>query len=384
MGTIRLVLALTVALAHFGIGKYPALDLEAMFAVRAFFVISGFYMAMVICERYAELGPSTFYASRFLKLLPIYWFVSVASVFVRDGVPWNTLNLNSVPTPLLISSLFSLTSLLGIDAFPFIAIDPSTGVLSFAPDRIDAQVPLTRFSPVPQSWSIGLELWFYLLAPFIVRRSIRLLIGILVASIVLRYAFFYFVFGTWEGGLPSLVSGGRWMLNRAVFPFELAFFILGVLSYRALVLLPRKLSRKMVRDTGLSLLALVALCRLVALGAEPNWIVTAVSFLGLAISLPFLFLASKDVAIDNAGGELSYPIYMAHVVIMQAGVSLVGLSWILSHPAVWMTSCVVVSLSVGILLDRLIARPVDFWRTRLVLVLGRPLRDHSCSRSSAV
>ena len=28
MGTIRLVLALTVALAHFGVGKYPALDTE--------------------------------------------------------------------------------------------------------------------------------------------------------------------------------------------------------------------------------------------------------------------------------------------------------------------------------------------------------------------
>ena len=42
MGIIRLALALVVALTHFGLAKYPAFTLEAMFAVRAFFVISGF------------------------------------------------------------------------------------------------------------------------------------------------------------------------------------------------------------------------------------------------------------------------------------------------------------------------------------------------------
>jgi peptidoglycan/LPS O-acetylase OafA/YrhL len=49
MGTLRLFLALSVAFGHFGM---PLGLLTSDIAVQSFFVISGFYMALVLNEKY--------------------------------------------------------------------------------------------------------------------------------------------------------------------------------------------------------------------------------------------------------------------------------------------------------------------------------------------
>jgi peptidoglycan/LPS O-acetylase OafA/YrhL len=324
-----------------------------MFAVRAFFVISGFYMAMIICERYAERAPGDFYASRLLKLLPIYWCVAFLSLLIADRVPWQTVNVSAWPLPLVVSGAASLFSLLGIDLFAFVAIDPATGALSFAPYRSGDEILGLRFLPVPQAWSLGLELWFYLLAPFIVRRSIWLIGGVLVASIAARYLFFYMGYGTWEGGLPQLGSGGRWFLNRDVFPFELAYFMLGVLAYRGLMRVKPALKGRSLGAVALAFIVAVILCRAVAMVEGPDWKITAVTFATLSIGLPFIFLASKDGPIDRFLGELSYPVYIAHVLVLNA----LG-AWA-SIPI-----CVVVTLCAAVALDQAIAKPIDRFRVR--------------------
>lgn len=353
MGTIRLTLAMVVALTHFGLGKYPAFTLEAMFAVRAFFVISGFYMAMIICERYAERGPLDFYASRLLKLLPVYWCVALLSILLADRIAWQTLNVSAWPLPLLVSGAASLFSLLGIDLFAFVAIDPATGALSFAPYRSGDEILGLRFLPVPQAWSLGLELWFYLLAPFIVRRSVWLIGALLVASITARYLFFYLAYGTWEGGLPQLGSGGRWFLNRDVFPFELAYFMLGVLAHRILVRVKPALKGRSLGAVALAFAVAVILCRVVAIVTGRDWKVTAITFATLSFGLPFIFLASKDGPIDRYLGELSYPVYVAHVLVLSA----LG-AWA-SIPA-----CIAVTLCAAVALDQAIGKPTDRLRVR--------------------
>ena len=40
--------------------------------MKSFFIISGFYMALVIDTRYYALPVSDFYTSRLLRLLPLY------------------------------------------------------------------------------------------------------------------------------------------------------------------------------------------------------------------------------------------------------------------------------------------------------------------------
>src|SRR5262245_24943622 len=71
MGVLRCLLALSVLLVHDADGWFKLIDGVA--AVQCFFVISGFYMALVLNERYAQLG--SFYANRALRLLPTYWAV---------------------------------------------------------------------------------------------------------------------------------------------------------------------------------------------------------------------------------------------------------------------------------------------------------------------
>ena len=85
---IVLVLAMAVVLYHLGINDLAGFPLiSGRAAVFSFFVISGFYMAMVLKTRYTEqaLGPKyvrIFYLSRFLRLYPIYAVVLTAFLAV--------------------------------------------------------------------------------------------------------------------------------------------------------------------------------------------------------------------------------------------------------------------------------------------------------------
>src|SRR5262249_38577674 len=73
MGTLRFILALSVAYGHAGdfLG-FPFIPGDT--AVQSFYAISGFYMALVLNEKY-RTGSSTyslFISNRFLRLFPIY------------------------------------------------------------------------------------------------------------------------------------------------------------------------------------------------------------------------------------------------------------------------------------------------------------------------
>lgn len=69
MGVLRFLLALSVAWTHAGLPKGLSGDL----CVTIFFVISGFYMAMVLNENPAYGQVSAFYQQRLLRLFPTYW-----------------------------------------------------------------------------------------------------------------------------------------------------------------------------------------------------------------------------------------------------------------------------------------------------------------------
>lgn len=74
VGVLRTSLALLV------VGSHLSAFGGAVFAVKAFFIISGFYMALVISTRYHALPISDFYTSRFLRLLPLYWVIGLLTV----------------------------------------------------------------------------------------------------------------------------------------------------------------------------------------------------------------------------------------------------------------------------------------------------------------
>src|SRR3954465_4429480 len=77
MGAVRLFLALAVLVYH-RVGQksfLPSIDiwpLPGNSAVEAFFLVSGFFMSLVLTTRYANLPLRAFYVSRALRLYPTY------------------------------------------------------------------------------------------------------------------------------------------------------------------------------------------------------------------------------------------------------------------------------------------------------------------------
>ena len=82
MGTTRLLLAFAVIFSHAASAKiiphyYAVLGyhpVDATIAVQMFFVISGFYMSLIL-PKYRALGHGwiwKFYASRYARLMPAY------------------------------------------------------------------------------------------------------------------------------------------------------------------------------------------------------------------------------------------------------------------------------------------------------------------------
>ena len=89
MGVLRLLLALTVLNWHYQFTHYNFIFSYS--AVFLFMIISGFYISMVLDQRYGPgvKGALLFYGNRLLRLLPPYWVVFLAtSAFNPPGGDW--------------------------------------------------------------------------------------------------------------------------------------------------------------------------------------------------------------------------------------------------------------------------------------------------------
>ena len=81
MGLLRFLLALTVVLGHsssiFGFEL-----VGGALAVQAFYIISGFYMTLILNEKYVGINGSykLFMSNRLLRLFPIYWTVLLLTI----------------------------------------------------------------------------------------------------------------------------------------------------------------------------------------------------------------------------------------------------------------------------------------------------------------
>ena len=112
MGLIRFLLASMVVLFHTSsiFGYHP---MTGNVAVQCFYIISGFYMTLILNEKYTGRKSNTlFYTNRALKIYPIYFTVLIMlivwSVFVfKKGYP-GTLSFYSSYWPLPVSTLLYL------------------------------------------------------------------------------------------------------------------------------------------------------------------------------------------------------------------------------------------------------------------------------------
>ena len=360
MGTLRFILALSVAYGHAGdfLG-FPLIPGDT--AVQSFYAVSGFYMALVLNEKYRR-GSATYFlfiSNRFLRLFPVYVTVLCLTLLLAFAlsyfpsakelpfiVRWHSLDqLNwSSATFLVVTQIV----MWGQDLYLFLAFD--NGALTFWPDFHTAAQPVYNLVPIPQAWTLGLEFSFYLIAPFIVRRSVLAIMLVFAGSVALRLLLQFSV-GYY---------GDPW--SYRFFPSELAVFLIGVLGYRVYRSEPGKLDRSVVKVFVLAILLLgtvLLINRWQGLGR-----VASVSFLMLTFAaIPYLFRLTKDQAFDRNLGELSYPIYICHFLVIWSLDSTIAFGSDLVRGVTIIAATILVSSALYWWIDQ----PVDTWRQRRLL-----------------
>lgn len=140
---IRFTLAVGVILFHYGLSYYPfnqpvlkTLILNSSFRVSFFFFISGFVMSLVYAKQFPQFTAKYFYTRRFTRIFPLYWFAFVWTllvvIFIKQASP-KGLNI----------------------------ILHALGLQSLNPGHVlDLNYP---------TWSISVELVFYLVFPFLLK-----------------------------------------------------------------------------------------------------------------------------------------------------------------------------------------------------------------------
>ncbi len=145
MGILRFLLAVAVVASHSGFLGFPIFNGTSSWAARFvdgreavcfFYIISGFYMAMVLNTKY-QLNTKQFYFNRFLRLWPAYVFALILSlVFLNTFNEIIALSANSSfwgKAYIWFSNLF----IVGTDGFWFVGINSATGEFQYLPAYIN-------------------------------------------------------------------------------------------------------------------------------------------------------------------------------------------------------------------------------------------------------
>jgi peptidoglycan/LPS O-acetylase OafA/YrhL len=321
MGTLRFIFAFTVLISH-GQPLFGLYFVGPVVAVQSFFIISGFYMSLVLNEKYEGAGSyKVFITNRFLRIFPPYWAICflmflacVIFYFVfNEGLMLGLYidfleQLRAIP---FLYMVFSNLFIFGQDVLMFMKIDPAGG-LAFSSDfmkssQADGLPPTFLFLLVPQAWSLSTELFFYLMAPFLVRRGAVFLLPVIFLSLAVRF----YLHG--QG-----FTNDPW--SYRFFPSELAFFLSGALSYKIYRGLKKSgLNQYISAPVFISMLLLTLLFQFLPQTGLAGLIVKEwVYYVLLVLAIPVLFLLTNRNRVDNYLGELAYPVYISHLFVFFA------------------------------------------------------------------
>ena len=322
LGTLRLLLALLVALSHAEVrwfGLNPGVS-----AVAGFYVISGYVMMGLLRRHYASPARiGHFYLDRAFRLLPAYYaVVAVTALWYLWHGP----------------------------QFPYLSNPPSVAGwlnnLLVVPLNFSMWNEANRFVMVPPAWSLGAEIQFYLLFPLLVFLRIRWLA--MAASIAVFAAAFSGLIQTeWYGyrllpGVLFMFLLGAWLHDRHHDP-----------------------ARPSSRATDRAVLVLVGA---LAAAALVGWHTDVLRLpynreilLGLGFTLPMLHLLARRAPKrwDERAGDLSYGLFLSHFLAF----------WLwpgAEEGALALTLRLLLATAIAWGLHRLVERPVIVWRRRLL------------------
>jgi peptidoglycan/LPS O-acetylase OafA/YrhL len=316
MGSLRIFLALSVLVGHV-LGNRVGLFVQTDQAVTCFFVISGFYMSLVLSGKYE--GRSRvwdFYSNRALRLYPTYYVVLLFAAFVSAAT---------------LSSLFGSDRSIFAHALTIISnitIFGSDWVFQFRPGAV------LIISPI---WSVGLELWFYILAPLFVRMSNGVLSTIMILSLALR----------------AIMEARQPYSSYFFFPGQLGFFLLGIFAHRAwLSQWFRQLDFRVCLVSAVAGTGLILARNYLPGYRNHDWMLYSVT----VMTIPFLFSMTKSILWDREIGNLSYSIYLLHEPVTNLLLNRTA------HRPLLLV--LIVTILLAVVVYCVIERPIDAWRQR--------------------
>lgn len=369
MGALRFLMAISVITGHAGLLFGQEL-LDGGSAVQVFFMISGFYMGLILNEKYIWAGSyRTFVSNRVLRIFPIFLVILVLSVAVEymvfiGGEPLPTKSnfgntwfaiLGGEHLPAghssgLVAAFIANVLIFLRGVLYFIRLDPAGSAHILSDGVFLNSLGATQF--IPQAWSLDLELTFYLLVPLIARLSLGRLVAITVAALALRLTI-QAAANTWS---PTMLSPTLYF----ILPPQFIFFALGLLAYR----LHARFRPQAAISVAIGRVAAAVIIPVTLFYSEipvPPAVKVKFYYLAILVALPFLFEVTRNSVIDRWIGELSYPIYICHILVLTVLLAFGGLSP--SSPLVGPV-CAAISILLSIVLNLAIAAPVERFRLR--------------------
>lgn len=311
MGILRFILALAVVVYH----SYKIFGLRmcgGQVAVQSFYMISGFYMALILNEKYIGKGSYfKFLYSRFLRIFPTYWVMLILAFllsllgYILFNKPYYLARYISYSECLswyhYLWFTFENLVIVGQDVLYFTKFDEWCN-LDFVINPLSYKHNGYNYLLVPQAWTVSIELMFYVIAPFIVNKKIKWQLVWFIVAVAFRFITVYL----------TQLSFDPWTYR--FFPFELMFFLGGSLMYQWYLQMKKQQIHSMM---GVVLLIFLISClffyeEIAFLGIYKNWIF----YLILLMSIPYVFISFKDKKWDREIGELSFSIYISHLLLV--------------------------------------------------------------------
>lgn len=346
MGLLRTLLALSVVFSHSPWNDGVVL-VGGKVAVQLFYVISGFLITHILRTNKSYANPLRFYTNRALRIYPIYYSVAALTlILLAVGNPTFFDRYEAFGSSARWFLITSNALLFGQDWIMFLG--QHGGAIHFALNYADSDPPLYRGLLVPQAWTLGVELTFYAIAPFVVR-SVRKIWALFALSLLVR-AYLYHL---------GLASSDPWSFR--FFPAELSLFLLGSLANIYLLPLWRRAltragSAHLPRIATAILAALIAIYFLLPVGEGVRLTVLITVF---AFLLPLTFIYQAGSSMDRLVGELSYPIYIGHMIaIWGVNTAMKRLEYRPDSLTISIMN-VVIAVAFAMVLNRWIGRPVE-------------------------
>jgi len=367
VGLLRLLLALSVLFDHTGgvptpWGVYTIIG--GPLAVECFFIISGFYMGLVLNERYDRPAlTGAFYANRAIRIFSLYYlFLALyLAVFVAAQAgsgasplwPYLTPTLPLHDKALLAALNFTV---IGQDLPLWLRIDHGHLVWTIHAFHT-GQLEVFHLMAIPMAWSLSLELCFYALAPWVARRPVWQIAALMGASLAARVG-------------AAAMGYADDPFSYRFFPFELALFLAGVLAYRAWAAHRAVWDQPRMRLLALAVpLAILTYAPLT--GSAPGngfFAAPRVALLVLAAcGLPAIHGWGRRKAWDRAVGELSYPLYLDQLLVFAM---MSGLPVLAAHPGLRTLAVAAVSIALAYVVVRFVDARIEAVRARLAARAG--------------